>query len=626
MDEFFAEVEIARSVYNLNIEQRSKQEAAYNNSAVDDEGVLAPPPKKTREEILKEQVDKIKEHFRNTHIDLTKLAQSDLEYILTMSDSEYTRLKSIVEQNVKIITEEGLTNSKYESGKFYYYDDTYLSIYEDILINDLIGLLVEPNVSVDVEATQKAMDAAVEEVKPVYYLKNQTIVSDGELVTEEQLVVLKKLNLIGNFREIKTGNVVAYLAILGIVYIIIGLVFLKDENQKFLANNYKLMFVELNAIMLACIALIPQEFSLFSPLFILVFILATLYNNFIAFLMAIVYTIFYALIGRSIPTESLYLLLTSAFTSVIVTCDIQRFRLVKISLIVSFVSGMLYALLCLIFKLEILTPIMLFRETLMVVVFVLTSMIFAIGVIPFLEASFGLLTPHRLQELINTERPVFKRMLAETPGTFHHSVVVANLCEAGAKAIKADDMLAKAYGYYHDIGKLSAPMYFIENQIGYNYHDDLECKESARVIKNHVDYGVQIRKEYKLPKFVDDAILSHHGTSILQYFYRKAIDIEKQEDVKVEDYTYHGFIPNSKELTVLMIADIVEAGVRSIIPKVKDFKEVEEFIDKVIDGKIKEGQFNDSNLTFSEIAKVKKAFITVLKGMYHNRITYPAQK
>ncbi len=623
-DDFFAQVDLARTIYNRNREQFKIQLEGFVNGSVDQNGELVQAPTQTEEDLLRKQVDKLMANFYNMQFDLKKITASDLEYILSMSSEDYATFKGIIEKCIKEVTQNGLTNSVYEAGEFFENSSTEVSIYEALLVNDVVGAIVEPNVSVDVEATQEAMEKAVRNVEPVVYQKGQTIVSAGEVITEEQLQVLIKLNLVGNFGDLEVESVIAYFGILAIIYCIIGLVFLREENKKFFANNYKLMFVVLNILMLIGLVTIPKEYTRFSPLFILAFVLASLFNNYISLLMTIVYTMLYALLGRSVSVETLFLMLTSSITSIIVSSDIQRFRLVKTSLILSFVSGILYFLLNIVFKFQIIVPVVLLKDSIIVTLFVLVCTIFANGVMPFLEASFNLFTAHRLQDLINQERPIFKRMLAETPGTFHHSLVVANLCEAGAKAINADAMLAKTYGYYHDIGKLSAPMYFIENQIGYNYHDDLECKESAKVITNHVDYGVQIRKEYKLPRFIDDAILCHHGTSILQYFYRKALDGEKQEDVNIEDYTYTGAIPFTKELTILMLADIVEAGVRSIIPKVSDFKEVEDFIEKVIDGKMKEGQFDDSNLTFSEIAKVKTAFISVLKGMYHNRITYPS--
>ncbi len=442
-ENFFAQIDLARNVYDINKEQIRIQNQEYENGNLDENGELVQPPKLTEEELLSGQAEYIMDSFSGMDYELKKIVTADFEYILTMPKDEYTSFKIIVEKCVKDVTQNGLTNSGYENGDFFSNSNSEVSLYEAMLVNDVVTAIVVPNVSVDVEATQAAMDKAVKAVQPVMYTKGQVIVSRGETISDEQLQVLIKLNLIGNYGDIKIQNIIAYLGVIAIIYIIIGLVFEKVENKKFLQNNYKLMFVVLNIIMLVGLVTIPKEYIRFSPLFILVFVLASLFSNFIALLMTLVYTVFYALLGRSMSIDILFLMLTCSFTAVIVTCDIQRFRIVKISVIVSLISGVLYIVINFIFKPEIIAPSLLVKQAFIVFLFVLVSTIFANGVMPFLEATFDLHTSHRLQELINQERPIFKRMLAETPGTFHHSIVVANLCEAGAKAINADVMLAK---------------------------------------------------------------------------------------------------------------------------------------------------------------------------------------
>ncbi len=613
-NDFFAEVGIARSKYSGRISQIEKN-VNLENLENSQESLEA-----SKERILNELVDELTNTLNSMEFDIKNIAKTDLDYIINMPKDEYLQFKGYVEQTIKTETADGITTAEYQEGEFYKPTNNDVSIYETMLINNVLNIIIEPNVSVDVEATQAAMDAAVESVKPVMYLKNQTIVNDGDVVNEEQLQVLMKLNLVGTIKDLKFASIICYALVLAIVFVTIGLVFHKKENEKFMVQNYKWLFFTLNALTLLALFVTPAGYTVLSPIFILVFIVASLYNNFMAILISIVYSVLYVLLDQTAPEDSIFLLITSIFTSVIVTKDIKRFRLVKTSVIVGLVSGFTYLLILIIFDVEKIS-IHTLIEVGTVTVFILASMVFANGIIPFFEVSFNLLTNHRLEDLISQDRPIFERMMAETPGTLHHSVVVSNLCEAGASAINANAMLAKVYGYYHDIGKLSAPNYFIENQVGYNFHDDLECVDSARIIKNHVDYGVEIRKQYKLPKFLDDAILSHHGTSIIQYFYRKA-QADENIQVNIEDYTYNGYLPKSKELTILMLADIVEAGVRSIVPKVKDMSEIETFIDKLIEGKINEGQFNESELTFSDISKVKVAFMSVIKRMYHNRITY----
>ncbi len=613
-NDFFAQVSIARSEYSGRVDEIERNLVKENRKNAED--VLDA----SKEQVLNELVTELTNTLNNMEFDINKIAKTDLDYIINMPKDEYLLFKGYVEQEIKTETAEGISQAEYNEGDFYKPEDNTLSIYETMLVNNVLGIILEPNLSVDVEATSAAMDRAVDSVPPVMYLKGQTIVNDGDVVNEEQLQVLMKLNLVGSIKDLHLPYIVCYALVLALVFVTTGLIFLKKENEKFLANNYKLLFLTLNVLTLLILVLTPHAYVILSPIFILVFIVGSLFNNFIAIFVSIVYAVVYVLLDQTAPEDSLFLLTTSIFTSVVVTKDIKRFRLVKTTLIVSVISGFTYLILKAIFNSEDLTLHTL-TEFVTVTLFVLASMVFANGIIPFFEVSFNLLTNHRLEDLISQDNPIFKRMMNETPGTLHHSAIVANLCEAGAVAINANEMLAKVYGYYHDIGKLSAPNYFIENQMGYNYHDELEYVDSARIIKNHVDYGIEIRKEYKLPKFLDDAILSHHGTSIIQYFYRKA-QAEDMDNVDIEDYTYNGYIPKSKELTILMIADIVEAGVRSMISKAKDIEEIENFIDKLIDGKINEGQFDESELTFSDISKVKEAFMSVIKRMYHNRISY----
>ncbi len=613
-NDFFTQVGIARNEYASRLNE-IETNLILENVENSEEAL-----KVSKELVLSEVVDDLINQLNNLQFDVKRITRTDLDYIVSMPKESYLLFKGYVEQTIKTETIDGITKAEYSEGELYKSTDSTLSIYETMLVNNVLGVLVEPNVSVDVEATQEAMDRAVKNVEPVMYLDNQVIVSEGEPITEEQLLVLKKLNILGTYKEFDLTYILCYALVLIVVFLTIGQVFLKKENEKFMAKNYKNLFLTLNGLTLLAMSVTPNGYNVLSPIFILVFIIGSLYNNFISILISIVYAVLYVLIDQTVPEDSLFLLITSIFTSVVVTKDIKRFRFVKTNLVVSLISGFTYLVLLIIFNVEE-VDVKTIIKVATVTVFVLSSMIFANGIIPFFEVSFNLLTNHRLEDLISQDKPIFKRMMAETPGTLHHSTVVANLCEAGATSINANAMLAKVYGYYHDIGKLSAPNYFIENQIGYNYHDELEYVDSARIIKNHVDYGVEIRKEYKLPKFIDDAILSHHGTSIIQYFYRKALANDSL-NVNVEDYTYNGYIPKSKELTILMLADIVEAGVRSIVPKAKDIAEVEVFIDKLIEGKIMEGQFKESELTFSDISKVKEAFLTVIKSMYHNRITY----
>ncbi len=240
---------------------------------------------------------------------------------------------------------------------------------------------------------------------------------------------------------------------------------------------------------------------------------------------------------------------------------------------------------------------------------------------PIFENIFQIITPNKLIELSNPDNELLKRCTMEMPGTYHHSLVVANLSETAARDIGADYTLARVSSYYHDIGKLVSPIYFSENQNGENIHDMLSPEKSFEIITSHVSYGVELAKQHKLPQEIIDMIPEHHGDTLVKYFYVKAKN--KDENILEDSFRYAGPKPKTKEAGILMLADTCEAAVRSKIQKETDFEEVKKFIAMLIQGKIDDGQLIDSDLTYGDVEKIKEAFARVFKGMYHHRIEYP---
>ncbi len=248
------------------------------------------------------------------------------------------------------------------------------------------------------------------------------------------------------------------------------------------------------------------------------------------------------------------------------------------------------------------------------------SVILAIGGFAFLGNVFGILTVFQMLELANPSNRLLRRLLLETPGTYHHSVMVGNLAERAAETIGADPLLARVAAYYHDIGKMKNPLAFIENQAGGpNIHDDLSPETSARIIAAHVRDGVDLAQEYKLPPQVAAFIPQHHGTAVMGYFYGEAA--AAHEDVDPDRFRYPGPKPQSREAAIVMLADGVEASVRSLPSK--DDAAIREMVDRIVDGRLADGQLDDSNLTLRDIGRIREAFVEQLLGMYHQRITYP---
>jgi len=243
--------------------------------------------------------------------------------------------------------------------------------------------------------------------------------------------------------------------------------------------------------------------------------------------------------------------------------------------------------------------------------------------LPALEKAFGITTDLRLLELSNQNLPLLKRLSLEAPGTYQHSLTVGNLAEAGAEAVGASALLLRVCAYYHDVGKLVKPEYFVENQRGQNPHDNLSPSMSALVIQSHVKEGLEIARHHNLPLPIRQAIATHHGTKLIRYFYSRARErvTRDQGEVRESDYRYPGPRPNTKELGVLLLADAVEAAARTLDNPTP--AKIQNMIDKIFSDALEDGQLDETALTFSELDKIANAFLWVLTSMYHHRVDYP---
>lgn len=251
------------------------------------------------------------------------------------------------------------------------------------------------------------------------------------------------------------------------------------------------------------------------------------------------------------------------------------------------------------------------------------SVIITLGILPYAENISKIPTNIKLLEITDFSQPILTKMLLEAPGTYNHSVVVANLAENAAREIGADTLIVKAGSYYHDIGKILKPIYFIENKPNFmlNKHDSLSPNMSALIIFSHVKDGIKIAKNIKLPKTIIDIIEEHHGNSMLMYFYNKAIEMYGKENIDEKIYRYPYRKPQSRESVIVMIADSVEAIMHSeTIFSYINFKNI---VNKVIKSKLEDGQFEESNITLQDLKKISENMIKTLSSIYHSRIKYP---
>jgi putative nucleotidyltransferase with HDIG domain len=244
--------------------------------------------------------------------------------------------------------------------------------------------------------------------------------------------------------------------------------------------------------------------------------------------------------------------------------------------------------------------------------------------LPILEHLVNAPTRFRLMELSDLNAPILKRMLTLAPGTYNHSVIVANLAESACREIGANALLARVGAYYHDIGKIDQAEYFIENQTSYNKHDDLKPSLSVAVIKSHVKIGVEKAKELRLPKEVIEIISQHHGSGLISFFYQRAVDEEGNGHVSPDDFSYTGSPPVSKEAAVVMLADSAEAAARTL--KHPTVAKLEKFVWSIILDKFHSEQLNECDLTFKDLETIKRTFVQILAGNFHSRIEYPKVK
>jgi len=228
----------------------------------------------------------------------------------------------------------------------------------------------------------------------------------------------------------------------------------------------------------------------------------------------------------------------------------------------------------------------------------------------------------RLLELSYPGNPLLKRLLTEAPGTYHHSILVGNLAEAAAEAINGDSLLTRVGAYYHDVGKLKRPYFFIENQMNTdNPHDKIAPTLSALILTFHVKDGVELAREYKLPEDIINIIEQHHGSGLCTYFYHKALENGQNESIAEEEFRYDGPKPQTREAALVMLADSVEAAVRSL--QNRTYNRVEGMVHRILKDKLLDGQLDECDLTFKDLDVIASAFIQVLSGIFHARIEYP---
>jgi hypothetical protein len=399
-------------------------------------------------------------------------------------------------------------------------------------------------------------------------------------------------------------------------------------RKKIFFDNKKILLIASNLIFLSFIAFITNLLNLPVPVYFLIFIPAAsmlmtiIFDSRIGFYTTIIFSLVIgALRGNDYSFTAMNVF--AGALSVYTVRDIKNRSQIFRSFLFIFLG---YAFSAIAFGLEqFASPETLLLEFAFAGSNALISPVLTYGLLIFFERIFNITTDLTLMELSNFDRPLLKELARKAPGSFNHSMTVGTLAETASESIGANPLLARVGAYYHDIGKIITPQNFVENQLdNHNLHENLTPEESVNLIKRHVNEGIELARENKIPEEIINFIPMHHGTTVISFFYDKAQKTYGERNVNLLDYSYSGPKPNSKETAIVMLADSCESAVRSIDEPNPDI--MENVIDNIIKVRIDSGQLDESPLTFSDIAKIKDAFISILIGQHHKRIKYPQQE
>ena len=549
-------------------------------------------------------------------LDLNVDKDTELQWIaLTAIDKGYE--KQIEEDNsediaeAKTIVDDYLSSQELESNI-------------EVILREMCESQIKANYFFDQSKTDEAVKEALKSVSKVMIKKNQTIVKEGEPITQQQINILAELGLVGE--DLSKDYIYTYIILAFFVLFVLGMqyMYLKKEKKEILIDT-KLVFL---ILLLNLLSVISARVFTFVSLFIIPIacapILMTVFlDSKISIVINSLNLLFVAVIVGFDPQVILIGIVSTIVSSTTLKKVSQRndiiYSTVYVAAAVAVVilsSGILLS--------NNIKQILL--DVILAVFGAFISGILAMGLLPFLESSFSLVTNMKLLELSNPNNPLLKRLLMEAPGTYHHSVMVANLAEVAAEEVGANPMLVRVGAYYHDVGKIKRPFFFGENQLGgTNPHDKISPTLSTTIIISHVKDGLELAKEYDIPKVVSDMIVQHHGTTLVKYFYYTLKNSsENPDEIREEDFRYPGPKPQSKEAAIIMMADSVEAAVRSI--QEPTLEKIEDMVNNIVKDKMNSNQLNECDLTFRELEVIKACFLRVLKGIYHHRIEYPTEK
>lgn len=488
-----------------------------------------------------------------------------------------------------------------------------------------------PNVIYNPQFTQEEVDQAKSNVSKYSGIvnENERIIGKHDRITKDAKLKIESYKLAKGEQFNSDQSILQFLGKMLHVGFLLALlsIYLFLFRKKIFYDNRKILLFAINFVFISFITYLIDQLQINVPLHFLIFIpvvsmlLTIIFDSRVGFYTTVIISLITgALRGNdySFAAMNIFAGALSVYTVRDIKNRSQIFRSFFYILIGYIVSTLAFGL-------ESFAPAnTILIEAAFAGTNALISPVLTYGLLIFFERLFKITTDLTLLELSNFDRPLLKEMARRAPGTFNHSMTMGTLAESAAEAINANTLLARVGAYYHDIGKTITPQNFVENQLNnQNIHENLTPEESVSLIKKHVLEGITLAEENSLPQEIIDFIPMHHGTMVMTYFYDKAKKLYGEEKVDIEEYKYPGPRPNTRETAIVMLADGCESAVRSI--EDPDPGKVEKLIESILQNRVEDGQLDDSPITFSDLNKIKEAFVNILVGQHHKRIRYPQQ-
>lgn len=620
------QVDLITSIFDSITEVNSEMDGELEEAPVDEETESS----KTPAQLLNEKLTRVKAMLTSEVTDaisnqsFTAMLQASPDDLSIARDLTVTAVNNVMSNRIPA---DGVENSKKRVEEELKY--TSLNSGLKAAIIEMGRYAIIQNEFYDPRATEDLRQQASDGVEPVKILEGQIIVEEGQLISRDVYHKLELAGLLNNENSLRP-----FVGLAMMIFIILCTLFFIFDEMRATGNNHNQLLIF--SLIFIIVLLIMKLLSLFTeyeyseigyvfPAAMAPMLIKVLINERLAIIQTVILGISGSILfnqgitGTLNVTVAIYIIASGLAGILYLRHQNQRSKILQAGLFVSLVN--LFVIIALVLLRNSQYSGLEYGINLLVAFLSgISSAVLTIGLLPFFEAGFGVLSTMKLIELSNPNHPLLRKILTEAPGTYHHSVMVANLAESACEAVGANGLLARVGCYYHDIGKTKRPKFFIENQINIeNPHDKLPPMTSKNIIIAHATDGADMLKKHKMPKEIIDIAEQHHGTTLLKFFYHKAK--QNSGEVKEADYRYPGPKAKTKESAIIGIADSVEAAVRSMSNPTHE--QIETLVKSIISDRLQDGQLNDCDITLKELNVVGESFCETLKGIFHSRIEYP---